>query len=247
MNETILQCNRLHFSVAGRQQAIIAGLSLQLNQGDFMVLVGGNGSGKSSLLRLFNGRYTPSHGDIHFKQHALSDYKRNNLAKKIVTLNQSVADSLFVDLTVLENAIILDSRFKQAPAAKKTVLQDLQQQLHHYLPALSHALHTPVGHLSGGEQQVLALALYLRHKPDLLLLDEHTSALDPTMAEKIMQLTAQIIKEQRLTAVMTVHQPEFALQYGNRLLALRAGQVCLQLDNTEKAVLTKAELLAQCY
>lgn len=230
----LLTLNNISFSVGEKQ--IINHVNLSINTGDFVVILGGNGSGKSTLLKLINHTYHQTTGAITITGNA-----------KIVTLTQFISDSLFTELTIEENALLIESAIMQKAFHKKTILSELPAYLSQFNTNLPKALKTRVNHLSGGEQQMLAFALYLRHEPDLLLLDEHTSALDPKKADSVMQITHQYLQKKHITCLMTTHSLSYAIAYGNRLIALREGSVVFEADAEEKAKLNTSDLLQHCY
>lgn len=234
--QPLLELKDLYFSVLERN--IINKVSLTVFPGDFVVILGGNGSGKSSLLKLINRTHERTRGDLH---HPLIQ-----LENDVVTLTQFTTNSLFMDLSVAENAYLIASTF-DCTTRKKQLLSELPTYLKRFNPALSAMLSTPVKNLSGGEQQVLAFALYLKHHPKILLLDEHTSALDPNKSKQIMVLTHEIIQEKKITCLMTTHNLDYALRYGNRLVALRRGEIIFEATGAEKHRLTHQDLLAFCY
>lgn len=230
---TLLQLNNISFSTNERQ--IIHTISLSIHPGDFVVILGGNGSGKSTLLKLIHQTYLPTSGKLFFPE---------NPKPTIVTLTQLISDSLFMDLTIAENAMLIESAFSKT---KKINLPALSEYLSQFNSSLSNCLKTQVKKLSGGEQQMLAFALYLRHKPDLLLLDEHTSALDPKKSDAIMELTNQYLQKNKITCLMTTHSLSYAVKYGNRLMALSNGRVIFEANENEKSVLKADELMRKCY
>ena len=222
---------------------LIDNVSFSIKPRDFIVLLGSNGSGKSTLIKLLNRTYGLTAGEILFDHRPVNTISHQHFSKKVITLTQFVKDSLFFDLTVAENGKLIEESYHDHSLASR---QDLKTYLKGFNPKLAKALHTPINHLSGGEQQILAFALYLCHQPDLLLLDEHTSALDPKIADTVMAFTAKIIHEKNLTCVMTTHNLEFALQYGNRVLALNHGQLVFQCDKSQQPI-DKHLLLEKCY
>lgn len=222
---------------------IIDDVSFVIKPQDFIVLLGSNGSGKSTLMRLINRGYALSGGEILFDNKPLKNIPHQTFSKKVITLTQFVKDSLFFDLTIAENGKLIEESYHNPSLSSR---QDLKAYLKAFNPKLAKALHTPVNNLSGGEQQILAFALYLCHQPDLLLLDEHTSALDPKIAGTVMEFTAKIIREKKLTCMMTTHNLEFALNYGNRVLALNHGKLVFECNKASEP-LNKALLLEKCY
>ena len=226
------------FSI-NRDRKIINHIPTTVFPGDFIVILGGNGSGKSTLLKLLNRTYSLTSGNIDFKNKPIESYSHKELKKEIVTITQFISDSIFVDLTIEENALLIDE--------EKANLSELPDYLSQFNPQLSKALKTRVKNLSGGEQQILAFALYLRHQPNLLLLDEHTSALDPKKSDHVMAITDRFIREKKITCLMTTHQLDYAVKYGNRLMAIREGELVFEADAEKKAMLTMQDCLQYCY
>ena len=242
----MLQFNNTSFTLPSGQ-SLLTDLNLTVEPGDFVVILGSNGSGKSTLIKLVNRLYHHTQGELLFQQCAIQSYADSLLNEKVATLSQSVADSLFMALTVEENGRLIDYKRKKTWAHKEIFCQALQEYLAGFNTSLSQSLKTPIYRLSGGQQQILAFALYLRHQPDLLLLDEHTSALDPKTAIKIMEFTQKIISDRNITCLMTTHNLDFAINYGNRIIVINQGKIDRQIDDIEKQRLNKAELLELCY
>ena len=238
----LLKLNNISFTPHKNGATITDSVSLEIDKGDFMIIIGGNGSGKSTLLKLINRSYHHTDGEMEFSGQPISHYANKVLAQKIVTLSQFVRDSLFVKLTVQENADLLAMTYPIKRSKGK-----LCDYLADFNPKFTQLLKSPMYLLSGGEQQTLALALYLRHHPELLLLDEHTSALDPKTATKMLKFTADIINKWGVTCLMTTHHLDAAIDYGNRLIAIKNGKVIVDADTTEKTSLQKQDLLAYCY
>jgi putative ABC transport system ATP-binding protein len=242
----LLKLSNVYFS-PHKSLTITDDVSLEIDSGDFAVIIGGNGSGKSTLIKLINRVYQHTAGSISFCGKAIERYSKKQLAQRVVTLSQFVKDSLFINLTIEENARLLEMSYSSSKSSKKKFDQALSDYLKDFNVKLSRSLNTPLYLLSGGEQQILAFALYLRHQPKLLLLDEHTSALDPKTAARIMELTRDIISQRQVTCLMTTHSLDIALNYGNRLLAIKEGKLIFQADGEKKAALQKADLLDYCY
>jgi putative ABC transport system ATP-binding protein len=229
---------------------IIKGIDFHVKSGDFIVLLGGNGSGKSTLIKLINRHYLPTEGAVKIDGKNINKYSRSEYEISVITLTQFVRDSLFFDLTIAENAIMVETAYNpmlRKNFKKKIFLAELKIYLGNFNDKLATALNEPLYNLSGGEQQILAFALYLKHQPKLLLLDEHTSALDPKTAAKVMDFTNKIIQEKKLTCIMTTHNLDFALEYGNRVMALNAGRVVYDSEVTPEGRGERAFLLEKCY
>ena len=171
------------------------------------------------------------------------------LSQSIVTVTQDLRDSLFYNLTVLENCLLWETRFQKISfkIRKKKERLFYQDYLSGFHAKLPEKLDVCVSTLSGGERQSLILALCLLHPPELLLLDEHTSALDPKIAANLIDYTERLLEEKSITCVLTTHNLDIALKYGDRLLALAEGEIRVQADGAQKAALTQEMLLEQCY
>jgi putative tryptophan/tyrosine transport system ATP-binding protein len=243
---------------AGMAQPILQQINYEVAHGDFVVLLGSNGSGKSSLLKMVDRRYPVTAGQLMFAGCDIASYSQRDLGARIITLTQNCLDSLFGSLTVLENCLLAQQR--RGCAAWRSCGDGRGKQLRHacvrdyfadYLQKfsanLAHRLDAAVNTLSGGEQQTLVLALSVMHQPQLLLLDEHTSALDPQVAARLMKMTAEVVRRKKITCILSTHDLEMALQYGDRILALHGGKVLRCIEREEKRRLQAHDLLALCY
>ncbi len=197
-------------------QKVLNHVDFELAKGDFAVLMGSNGSGKSTLMKILNRQYAFSRGTVLLEGKNIKKIPKSEYAKTVITLTQRVGESLFLDMTVAENAQLIANL-----SAKAALIEHLQK----FNSNLIKALDRPALELSGGEQQHLAFALYLTHKPSLLLLDEHTSALDPKTAEKIMQMTSDYVKAEGITCLMTTHHLNFAERFGDRHFVMESGMM----------------------
>lgn len=236
----LLTLNNMTYRIPGTDRAILKDVKLDVYPGDFLVILGSNGSGKSSLIRCINGLYKPQSGTIALNNITISKQTVEKIAKHVTTLTQDLNLSTFREMTVFENCV--------CASLKKNSFPD-RNSIKKYLATYHHALPNKLGEyvsgLSGGERQCLALAMCLYSRPELLLLDEHTSALDPKVGRKIMEITYdQVIKHSELSVMMTTHNLEDALNYGNRLIVLHEGQIVFEAKDEEKSKLTKSDLLA---
>jgi putative tryptophan/tyrosine transport system ATP-binding protein len=209
--------------------SILKDIELEVYQGDCIMLIGGNGSGKSTLLKAIHGLITPTIGTIDTKE------------VSIASMNQDPELSTFSDLTVYENYCM--AFYKQKGARKPTKEQAIAY-LQSFNPTFALRIDTICKKLSGGERQALGLALCLMHEPELVLLDEHTSALDPATSKKLMDLTAHTLSQSNATAIICTHQLCDALQFGNRLLFMKQGRIAANYNAQQKSLLTKEELLS---
>lgn len=235
-------CN-IYLSFENFHRPVLSNICTQIHEGDFIILIGGNGSGKSSLLKLLQGLYLPTSGTVYMDDQSIQKQSLESISRQVITLTQGLSMSTFSSLTVFENCQLANLRVSSQSLNKANLIAYLDE----FHPDLKNHLHTQTSRLSGGQRQTLALAMALMHPPKLLLLDEHTSALDPKIGHRIMELTARIITQHRITTVMITHELSDALQYGNRLIALKEGWLVFEADTLSKPLLTKDDLLHLCY
>lgn len=230
-----------NISLKFSNHTILYSLNLAIAKGEMMIVLGSNGSGKSSLLKIIDKRYTVNEGEILLQEQSIKNYSTRELANKIVSLSQNSSESLFPRLTVEENYRLAIIRARIKPSQLPI------EYLASYNPTLIKHKNNLVATLSGGEQQTLALALACLTKPKVLLLDEHTSALDPHTAEKLMRITVEKIKEHNITCLLTTHNLELAHRYGTRLIALQRGKIIRDFSAEEKRKLSIRDLKNECY
>lgn len=231
----MMQINHLSLIIPDVEKPILSDISCSIQKGDFIILLGSNGSGKSSLLKCIDGRYQPTGGNILLEGNPL----KNPSAHGIVTLTQQSTESLFPSLTLFEHFLLIRKNNESREFIKKHLL-DFNENL-------PNKLDQSVEKLSGGEKQALILALTFLYPPHILLLDEHTSALDPASSAKLMDITHHMITQHHITCLMTTHDLTIAKQYGNRVFGLRQGKMIKNIDFAEKATLQQHDLLAVCY
>jgi putative ABC transport system ATP-binding protein len=237
-NNSLLELKNVGFKVITREEPILQDISFTVKNSDFIILLGSNGSGKSTLINLLNKHLQFSSGNIAFLGKSLRKYNNKYLTQKIVTLTQNTNDNLFTEMTVFENCMLFDRTSRRQQFAM------FQDYLRSFYGQLADHMNTPVNRLSGGERQILALALCLRCQPSLVLLDEHTSALDPKTATLIMNKTYEIISRLQIACIMATHNLNFANSYGNRLLAIKNGRIIIDQDKNH---ISQHELLDICY
>ena len=205
--------------------------SLKIEQGSFASVVGSNGSGKTSLLNILCGSIPVEHGKILMDNADITKVKEFRRYRRMGRVYQNPA------MNILENLSMADNKGKPFNLTRGTNKRRIEAYKAMLAPlglGLEDKMGIPVGSLSGGQRQALALLMATMNPIDFLILDEHTAALDPKTAEIIMELTAKIVAEKHLTTLMVTHNLRHALTYGDRLLMLHAGQVVLDRSGEEK-------------
>ena len=221
-------------------------LSLHLNPGDFVTVIGGNGAGKSTMLNCVAGAYPVEEGQILIDGvdvTALPEYKR---AAFIGCVFQDPMMGTAATMQIEENLALAARRGKPRtlrPGITKAERQEYRQQLKILDLGLEDRLTAKVGLLSGGQRQELTLLMATLRKPKLLLLDEHTAALDPKTAAKVLEATQKIVEKDNLTTLMITHNMRDAIAYGNRLIMMYDGRVVVDVSGEEKKKLTVEQLL----
>ena len=221
-------------------------LSLTLNDGEFVTVIGGNGAGKSTMQNAICGTWLPDSGQILLDGvdvTALPAHKRANYLGRVY---QDPMTGTAAGLQIEEN-LALAARRGQKRTLRMGIRNREREEYRQLLAPLGLGLETrlaaKVGTLSGGQRQALTLLMATLKKPKLLLLDEHTAALDPRTAAKVMELTEKIVTENRLTTLMITHNMRDAIRYGSRLVMLHEGRVILDISGEEKQKLTVPDLL----
>lgn len=221
-------------------------LSLTLNDGDFVTVIGGNGAGKSTLLNAIAGVWLVDEGSIRIDGTdvtALSEHKR---AAYIGRVFQDPMMGTAANMQIEENLALAARRGKRRGLSwgvTRAEREIYRQKLHELGLGLEDRLSDKVGLLSGGQRQALTLLMASLQSPKLLLLDEHTAALDPTTAAKVLALSDSIVEQNHLTAMMITHNMRDAINHGNRLIMMNEGRIILDIAGEEKKKLTKKDLL----
>lgn len=222
------------------------GINLTLNEGDFVTVIGGNGAGKSTMLNMIAGVYPVDCGSIIIDGQdvtKLPEYKR---AKFLGRVFQDPMTGTAADMQIIENLALASRRGKfrtLAPGVSKKEKAGYVELLKSLDLGLEDRLTSKVGLLSGGQRQAITLLMATLKKPKLLLLDEHTAALDPKTAHKVLELTTDIVAKNNLTTVMITHNMKDAIAIGNRLIMMNDGKIIYDVSGEEKKKLTTADLL----
>lgn len=229
------------------ENKILGKLSLKIKPGDFICLLGGNGAGKSTLLNVLAGAIQPTSGKI---LHAGKDISKESEVKRssyIARVFQDPKLGTAPRMTVAENLLLASKRGQKRGLKLRRLKENIpafKEALEKVNPDLAGKLDLPVDQLSGGQRQALSFVMATYNKPELLLLDEHTAALDPRSSRKLMEATDEQIRAKKITAVMITHHMEDALKYGNRLLVLDHGQISHDYQGQAKQDLTLQDLAA---
>ena len=221
-------------------------LSLTMNDGDFVTVIGGNGAGKSTMQNAICGTWLPDSGQIILDGVDVTALPEHKRAQYLGRVYQDPMTGTAAGLQIEENLALAARRGKKR-TLRMGIRRSEREEYRKLLETLGLGLETrlaaKVGTLSGGQRQALTLLMATLQKPPLLLLDEHTAALDPRTAAKVMELTERIVTENHLTTLMITHNMRDAIRYGNRLVMLHEGRVILDIAKEEKQKLTVTDLL----
>lgn len=228
------------------EMVLYQGLNILINEGEFVTIIGSNGSGKSTLLNMVCGQVKPDLGIISFEGENILNKKDYKRFSNISRVYQDPMSGTSPTLTVAENlSLALNKRklFNFKKALNKADYLMFAEKLKTLNMGLENKLDVKVGQLSGGQRQALSLLMSLMNNPKLLLLDEHTAALDPKSSEAIMALTDKLVKESNITTVMVTHNLQHALDYGDRLLMFHGGKIIVDIKKNEKKKLVRQDLV----
>ncbi|MDO4856078.1 MAG: ATP-binding cassette domain-containing protein [Limosilactobacillus gorillae] len=229
------------------QTTILKEINLTINPGDFITIVGTNGAGKSTLFNVIGGNLTADRGKLLHNGTDITHLSQEARTKFLARVFQDPKLGTAPRMTVAENLLLAEKRGQPRHLVfrrLKTRLKGFETLVATMNNGLETRLMTATGALSGGQRQALSFLMATLKRPDILLLDEHTAALDPHTSATLMAATNQRIKEDGLTALMITHHMEDAIHYGNRLLVLKDGQIKADLAGKEKASLTPERLAA---
>lgn len=230
------------------EKKVFDGLSLTLEDGDFVTVIGGNGAGKSTMLNVVAGAYSVDEGQIIIDGVDVTKMPEYKRAQYIGRVFQDPRMGTASDMWVEENMSVADSRGHRRGVRWAITGKDrarYKEQLKLLDLGLEDRLTTKMGLLSGGQRQAITLLMAAMKKPKLLLLDEHTAALDPKTAAKVLEITDKLISENGLTALMVTHNMRDAIAHGNRIIMMNAGKIVLDIKGEEKKKLTVEALLAK--
>ncbi len=228
------------------EKTVLSGVSLTLEDGDFVTVIGGNGAGKSTILNMVAGVYPVDEGQIIIDGKDVTKLSEHKRAAYIGRVFQDPRMGTASDMWVEENMSIADGRGHRRGVRWAITGKDRARYREHLKLldlGLEDRLTTKMGLLSGGQRQAITLLMATLRRPKLLLLDEHTAALDPKTAAKVLEITDRLITDNNLTALMVTHNMRDAIAYGNRLIMMNAGKIILDVRGEEKKNLTIEMLL----
>ena len=228
------------------EKTALNGLTLHLDEGDFCTVIGGNGAGKSTMLNAVAGVFQVDQGSIVIDGIDVTKLPEHKRAKYIGRVFQDPMTGTAATMQIEENLALAKCRGKKRslrPGITKAEREEYKELLKILDLGLEDRLTSKVGLLSGGQRQALTLLMASLVKPKLLLLDEHTAALDPKTAAKVLEATEKIVNRDHLTTLMITHNMKDAIAHGNRLIMMKDGQVILNISGEEKKKLTVEDLL----
>lgn len=230
------------------EKRALNGLDLHLQEGDFVTVIGGNGAGKSTMLNAIAGTWFVDDGSILIDGNDVTRLSEHKRAKYLGRVFQDPMTGTAASMQIEEN-LALAARRGQTRTLRKGITtkerEGYREQLKILELGLENRLTTHVGLLSGGQRQALTLLMATLQKPKLLLLDEHTAALDPKTAAKVLEATDRIVGRDNLTTIMITHNMKDAIAHGNRLVMMHEGRIIYDVSGEEKKKLTVADLLSK--
>lgn len=240
------QINKVFNEATPDEKVALDQINLELKIGDFVTVIGSNGAGKSTMLNMISGTLSPDFGEIiigNKEVTRLPEFKRSQMIGRVF---QDPMAGTAPTMTIEENLAMAYSRNKKrsfrrgVDKRRRELFRTSLETLH---LNLENRLNAKVGMLSGGERQALSLLMATFTQPSILLLDEHTAALDPSRAELITNITKQLVEKDKLTTLMITHNMQQALDLGNRLIMMDKGQIILEIEDEEKKGLTIPKLM----
>lgn len=243
----IRQLRKTFFPGTPNEVQALRGIDLSIPDGTFAAIIGTNGSGKSTLLNAVAGTFEPDQGQITLNQKPITRWPEYRRAKLIGRVFQNPFAGTAAEMSIAENIALAMRRGCHrglTPALTRTSRTEIADRVRTLNLGLENRLDNPIGTLSGGQRQALTLLMAAWRRPQLLLLDEHTAALDPKSAAQVADLTLHLIRQEKLTALMVTHSMQQAVQLPDRIIMMHQGRIVRQYDGPEKARVRVPDLLA---
>lgn len=225
------------------EKKALENVSLSVNDGDFISIIGANGAGKSTLFNAICGSFLTDGGKIVLDGRDITMTPSHKRSKRIGRLFQDPMKGTAPGMSIEENLYLASGRGGWMGHITKKEREDMRERLSLLSMGLEDRMSQPVGLLSGGQRQALTLLMSTINPPSILLLDEHTAALDPSSAEKIMKITDDIIRANRITCLMITHNMQSAIDYGNRTIMMNRGRIIYDTTGKEREGLTVSGLM----
>lgn len=240
----MIEIDNLRKTFHGHPAPAIKDINLRIAASEFVVILGSNGSGKSTLLKCISGKYQPDTGHIRLGSRDITHMKVHKRAQYISFVSQDTRAGTAADMTVLENMCLSGSRglpaslgfYSKKRAQMRKKIMDLNI-------GLEEAIDKKMSLLSGGQRQTIATLMAFEPQPQLLLLDEHTSALDPKSRMVLMEYTSKYVLQNKITTMMITHNVDDAIKYGNRLIIMQHGDIVFDADASEKITLKYEDII----
>ncbi len=232
----------------GERVSALRGVSLTIPAGQYLTVIGSNGSGKSTILNVIAGTYFPDHGAIRIAERDVTRWPEHRRACLVGRVFQDPFKGTCPSMTVAENLRMAELRGERRGlrvALDRACLERYRAGLASLGMRLEGRLQASMGTLSGGQRQAITLLMATIRRPELLLLDEHTAALDPRAAEQIMMVTEQLVRTHALTTLMVTHSMEQAVRFGDRTIMMHRGLIVADLAGAERSGVTEADLLVR--
>ena len=244
---TLSNVSKTFNSGTSSEMTLFEDLNLSIKSGEFITVIGSNGAGKSTLLNMIGGSLKPDTGSVIIEEEDITRLKEYQRSKFIGRVFQDPVRGTSPSMSIVENlslAMNKGGKFGLSWGLQKKNIPTIKENLAKLQMGLEDKLDMKVGLLSGGQRQALSLLMATMVEPKLLLLDEHTAALDPNISALIMELTHSILAEKNMATLMVTHNLNFAVSYGTRLLMLHEGRIIIDIAGEEKRNLTVNKLMA---
>lgn len=241
----LLNINKTYNAHKENENILFKDFNLTINNGDFITIVGSNGSGKTTLFNIINGTTKPDSGYIYLDSIDITSMQEHKRSSFIGRVFQDPKSGTCPSMTILENMSLADNKnkhFNLKWGINKKRISFYKEQISLLNLGLENKLNTKVGALSGGQRQSLALLMSTIVTPKLLLLDEHTAALDPKTSENIMMLTQNLVISKKITTIMITHNLKYAVKYGNRIIMMHKGSIVIDASDSQRENLDKQQL-----